>query len=205
MAMGRKKSRVESSEVVSGLAPAFPASPTRPPKYVFYCNNHANGRLYVVNASALYAARKLYDRLTLDQDDVYASPLDKFTMCFGDVDIRCEQLAEVLAHKYTKEEEEWPLPSPYPNEIHLFLHGPTMGKAKLESTTAPGKLVSAAPKAKVDRTGKTSIQDLCAQLNIEPRDARAALRKAKVEKPSGGWLFAADQIEAIIKIIKGKK
>lgn len=48
--------------------------------------------------------------------------------------------------------------------------------------------------------GGVSIQDLCKELNIEPGDARKALRKAKVQKPDCGWFWSTrEEAETVLR------
>ena len=195
--MARKRPITETHS--RGLEPAWPAAPSRNPRFVLYCVNHENGKQYVVNSYACYAAKKIVDYI-LDGDEYEFSPLTHGTIGVREIDIRSDQMQEILDHKYTPEEEAWQLPTPYPENIMRFM----TGKKKLDDTpSAPVK--PAAPRQKIDRTGKTSIQELCDELKVEPRDARAALRKAKIEKPAGGWIFDADQLDKIRAIIKKAK
>lgn len=198
--MARKRQAAERhTPLHQGLEPAWPASPSRNPRFVLYCVNHENDKQYVVNSYACYAAKKIIDYM-VDGRDTERSTLNANTLCFGDIDIRSDQLDEILAHKYTPLEEEWELPTPYPEDINRFLRGRKSIESSSEAPKAP-----VAKKQKVDRTGKITIQQLCEELKIEPRDARAALRKAKMQKPDGGWLFTSDQVDDIKKLIKGTK
>jgi hypothetical protein len=45
------------------------------------------------------------------------------------------------------------------------------------------------------KEGMVTIQQICAELKIEPSDARAALRKGKFEKPGAGWSWKPDDPE----------
>jgi hypothetical protein len=218
MEMGRRKQRVneDKGEVSkrSRLADPFPSSPTKPPRFVLYCNNHENERQYVVNAFSVYAARKLFDAL-VGENEVEPSPLDPDrTMTFGDIDIKSEQMDKILAHQYSKEEEEWELPQPYPGDIDAFLTGRRMSK-RLDGEEGPKRIakegdnpqqVKREAKPKVDRSKFITVQSLAADIGIDPRDARAALRKARVEKPAGGWLGDETWAKGIRDIlVKAKK
>lgn len=196
--MGRRKQRGNKNEdsdiksVGGKLEPAFSSSPTRNPRYILYCTNHESERQYVVNTYALYAIRKIFDAL-VGENEIEPSTLDPDrTMTFGEIDIKSDQMDAILAHVYTKAEEAWELPVPYPDQIDLFLHGQRM-RTDVVDPDAPkperAPRETRAPKApKVDRTGKVTVQQLAEEAKIDPRDARAALRKAKIEKPDGGWL-----------------
>lgn len=209
----RKQGRKQDEEKVgNALEHAWPASPTRPPRFVLYCTNHATDRQYIVNTYSLYAARKLFDAL-VGENDVEPSPLDPDrTMTFGDIDIKSDQMDSILAHVYVPAAIEWELPAPYPSEIESFLTGRRMSKA-VETTAANGIISKSAPverktverKLKVDRTGKITVQQLAEEIGIDPRDARAALRKAGTPKPDGGWLGDESWAKDIRTILQAAK
>lgn len=194
--MGRKVKRTRKgasdaneAAVSTGLEKAWPSSPARPPRFVLYCTNHDSDRRYIVNSYACYAIRKIFDAL-VGENEVEPSPLDERTMTFGDIDIKSDQMQTILDYQYSKAEEEWTLPMPYPEQIHLFLYGQRMARAlpSADSEPAPKKKDPVERKPKMDRTGKITVQSIAEELKMDPRDARAALRKAKVAKPAGGWL-----------------
>lgn len=58
-------------------------------------------------------------------------------------------------------------------------------------------------KPRASKDGLTTLAEICTTLKIDPRDARAALRAAKIDKPDAGWAWAnakaAPDIEAIVK------
>lgn len=58
------------------------------------------------------------------------------------------------------------------------------------------------PKPKVDKTGLTTVQEIAVTLKADPKHCRAALRKAKVEKPAVGWAFPKADVARITKLIK---
>jgi hypothetical protein len=210
MEVGKRKQTRSKDEVkTSGaLEPAWSSSPTRNPRYVLYCTNHENERQYVVNTYSLYAARKIFDAL-VGESEVEPSPLDPDrTMTFGDIDIKSDQMDDILAHVYTPDEEAWALPTPYPGDIEAFLTGRRMSKALAgeERTAAPkAERVKAAPREKIDRTGKITVQQLAEEIGIDPRDARAALRKAGTVKPDGGWMGDEAWAKGIRTILQAAK
>lgn len=211
--MGRRKqgSDKDKGEVKNGvLEEAWPSSPVRNPRYVLYCYNHENERRWIVNSYGLYAIRKIFDALVGD-NEVAPSPLDPDrTVTFGDIDVRSEQLDAILNHQYSKAEEAWELPVPYPNDIEQFLRGRRMGTGVKETDKGDdeykkarrGGKVPKPVKERIDRTGLITVQKICDDIKMEPRDARAALRKAKIEKPSGGWLGDAAWAKEITEILK---
>lgn len=200
----------------TGLEEAWSSSPTRPPRYVLYCVNHDSDRQYVINSFGLYAIRKIFDAL-VGENEVEPSPLDEHTVTFGDIDIKSDQMRAILDHQYSKAEEEWVLSTPYPEQIDLFLHGPRMSR-ELQRPRDDGdkpkreKKEPVERKPKMDRSQFITVQSIAEELKIDPRDARAALRKAKVEKPAGGWLGdetwakgIRDILAKAAKELKGKK
>lgn len=79
---------------------------------------------------------------------------------------------------------------------------------RIESTAPESKKARKAVGQKAIRekyapTGEVAtIAELAEQVGITPSQARSALRKARVEKPQGGWKFAASDHEAILAIIR---
>lgn len=208
--MGRRKQRAKNSESetvkASWLEHAWPSAPTRNPRYVLYCTNHENDRQYIVNSYGRYAIRKIFDALVGD-NEIEPSPLDPDrTMTFGDIDIKSDQMDEILAHVYTPAEEAWELPIPYPGDIQAFLTGGRIGRSlgNEASSDAP-KREKAPPKEKrpaIDRSKFITVQKICEDIKMDPREARAALRKAKIEKPIGGWLGDEKWAASITVILK---
>jgi hypothetical protein len=197
MEMGRKKQRAGkvagSPEITAGLDYPWSSSPRRPPRYVLYCYNHESERQYIVNAYSLYAIRKIFDHLVAD-NEIEPSSLDPdHTMTFGEIDIKSDEMQEILDHQYTELEEAWDLPAPYPNDISNFLHGARMSKELErrddgEPRQPREKKTPVEKKPKLDRSKFITVQSIAEDLKMDPRDARAALRKAKIDKPVGGWL-----------------
>ena len=209
--MARRNKRVNKNtgEAFSRANPhleeAWSSSPVRPPRFVLYCVNHENDRRWVVNSYACYAIRKIFDALVGD-NEIEPSPLDEKTVTFGEIDIKSDQLQAILDYQYTKAEEAWELPVPYPDNISRFLTGARMGR---EFDRAPGepkpervKKEKAPPKERIDRTGMVTVQTLAEEAGIDPRDARAALRKAKIDKPTGGWLGDEAWAKTIRPVLK---
>ena len=208
--MARRKQRVKKGEgeavevARNGLEEPFTSAPRRNARYVLYCNNHDSERQYVVNSYARYAIRKIFDAL-VGENEIDPSPLDPDrTMTFGDIDIRSEQMDEILAHVYTSEEEAWELPAPYPTDIDNFLHGARMSKALDDPTKPKPERAPREPKPvkeRIDRSQFITVQSLAEDIGIDPRDARAALRKAKIEKPSIGWMWENEKDTKEVKKI----
>ena len=203
-----RRSRKVSESVEEGtrstLAPPWSASPSRPPRHVLYCDNEEKARRYIVNAYSLYAIKKIFDALVGD------TKVEQLTRDTCEVDeritIKSDTLEDIMEYEYTSEEEAWELPSPYPQEINLFLHGNRMSQdiVHVERDDRGNVKSSSSKKPSVDRSKFVTIQDICAELKIEPRDGRAILRKAKIEKPEGGWLWQGPKADEIKKLLASK-
>jgi hypothetical protein len=94
--------------IASGLEPPWSSAPARNPRYVLYLDHDESGRRWIVNSYGLYAIKKILDLV----EDMTA-----------DFSVRSEQLAEIRAHKYTKAEAEWQLPSNYVEDARQFATG----------------------------------------------------------------------------------
>lgn len=214
----RSKGSGKTDEAISGpvgtarLEQPWASAPTRNPRYVLYCYNHLNERQYVINSYALYAIRKIFDALVGD-NDIEPSPLDPdHTMCFGEIDIKSDQMQAILDHQYSAAEEAWELPAPYPGQVEGFLQGGRLRRV-FEGDRAPSpqahknekESFRAERKPKIDRSKFITVQSLAEEIGIDPRDARAALRKAKVEKPDGGWLGDEAWAKGIRDILSAAK
>lgn len=216
----------------AALGRAFPSSPMFPPTHAVYCRYPASlpegsdKRLVVMNFCSMYAAKKFVDSMI--QGNTFKWQKARVNLGYkvpdtivteDDLEIRCPQgLEEIMEYEYANDaEREWQLPEQYERQASLIRRLPgtpanlefdgEMSGADIEraagvrGSTKP-KREKKEPKAKVDKTGLISVSDIAEQMKIEPRDARQALRKSKMEKPTGGWLFAPGEVEKIKAIIK---
>lgn len=160
--------------------------------------------------AAAYAARHFCDACLKDLDWDYDDEVNLTTLD-GHIRIWSEQLKEIMEHKMTKEESEWVLPRPYPNYAAMVINGdwqPEKPPAEKKASATKADVVPLEKRrakttgAKPSKDGLVSIGEICAELGIDPRDARAALRKSKIEKPSVGWSWTPAEVDAIKKIIK---
>jgi hypothetical protein len=207
-------------EVMTALKPAFPSSPQRPPEHTVYFTR-GDIRI-VIPFGATYSAKK-FIASALD-DEPEAKWKDEFTLKAGDITIRCEPgLEHIMEYKLTPQERAWQLPSPYTGYADIIrtgkshkippspapsgiqyqkggtLPGDTKTKTKAKSST-PQEKSSREPRQ--SRDGLTSIADICATLKIEPRVARAILRKSNTPKPPHGWAWDAKAAASITALIK---
>lgn len=59
-----------------------------------------------------------------------------------------------------------------------------------------------APQPRASRDGLVPVADIAAELGVEPRVARAALRSLGVSKPAAGWAFPAGEVAAVRERIR---
>lgn len=229
--MSRRQSRSnkgsKSINESTGLEEPFPSCPTRQPKYGIYCSYPAgaeagNSRKFYANFCGLYAAKHFVNEM-LGFGGWEERPFEvklgyKFlTIIWGDneVELRCPQDGawdEILNYEFTAAEAAWQLPDHLKNACARIRSAPPerdeivvdeeTGKIVIPPKKEKPKKEPKPEKVKIDKSGLVSVGDIAEQMDIEARDARGALRKAKMEKPTGGWLFPPDKVEEIKKVIK---
>lgn len=107
-----------------------------------------------------------------------------------------DQMYRVFPQKGPEEDDIAPPPAPEPvwdAATHTLIK-----PAKPARVTKP----KAEPKPKVDKTGLVLVADIAKKHGWDAKHVRAALRKAKVEKPAVGWAFPQSEVERITKTIK---
>ena len=169
----------------------LPASPRRLPVAVLYFDGITR---LVSNWAALYAAkRQLLDAI---DDHSYKQTSPTTIVTDDDVHIRSEQLNDLLEYEFTKEESAWRLPD---RDAALLLRLRNAPRSRADAPT-PAKSPRPAVTPRQPRTprpdGLVSLADICAELHIDAREARAILRKTML-KGEHGWSFPADQVDAI--------
>jgi hypothetical protein len=86
-------------------------------------------------------------------------------------------------------------------------------KTSTKKTSKPAPKPAAAKKAPPkasDREGMVTVVDIAKEYKMIPREARAALRAAKLKKPSIGWAFppnspALNEVRAVLKAATSEK
>lgn len=200
------------------LENAFTGTGKNRAKYVLYIERRGDVRgdyiaVHIFNAK--YAAKKFLDLLfgndelawDIDED---GNESDDAVVSSSGIFVRNRHgadwtLREVWEHEYSILEMGWQMPQPYRNHALAAraaittpveytpdgeVKGPTQGPTKRASVS------------RAARTGMTTIIDIAKEIGIEPRDARAALRKAKIEKPAAGWAWNAAEIDAVTAMVK---
>lgn len=202
----------------------FASAPTRLPRYGFYITRGDTVKLVdgYENFYALYAAKRFLDTLIngretlwIKEDTLYI--IDPENAPANDITVRganTKDIEDAMEYEPTPDETEWVVPEPYASRWQMWAgiikqvpDLPDLPSAP-KSNRSEGSTAKARTKApKVSREGLTSLADVCASLNVEPRDARAILRKASFPKPDAGWAWPNDHadIEKVTALIKGGK
>ncbi|OXE37510.1 MAG: hypothetical protein CGW95_00940 [Phenylobacterium zucineum] len=214
----RKRHATEEAPRSSGrgLEEAFPASPSRPPKYGFYCYNQ-NGAFTYQCFCGIYAAKRFIEVITegtsykwLNCETILAENGVKISTTTNPNpkpgDQTYFEMEEVLEHEYTTEEEAWQVPEPMASQWPRF---PSQGAPRERSNDddAPAQRRTATPRperpARPQRVeGNVSVATIAEQLGIDATKARGALRKASEPKPPQGWEWPPSEVERIKAKIK---
>jgi hypothetical protein len=184
----------------SELPPAFPSSPSRPPRYGIRIKTA--GSVNHIPLCELYAASKIVNciiggrKFQWEGDNEIA--IDGMTIS-GDIEAAIE-------YKPTDRESKWQIPSPY-FEMLSKLNGTSIEAPDPKPMTVD-KIPSDRPKKdrkpkerKTAPEGMVSISDICAELNIAPAVARRTLRGTKEPKPVGGWNWPTAEVDRIKKLL----
>jgi hypothetical protein len=188
------------------LSSPYGSCPGHPAKYVFYLSRHGDDdtQCMVVSFARRYSARRFLDVL-LETDGVVweedGCTLRSETGVVVSTRWWPGRLRECYDHKYSLEELGWIMDPTHVGYARKFRYGPDLPRTLEEDAGAQqsserrAKRTASTPRT--SRDGLVPIADVALALGIEPRDARACLRRLKIEKPSSGWAFTAEQAEDI--------
>lgn len=203
------------------LPEPFPSSPHRPPKITMHFTR-ADKNIATHGFCQPYAARYFFDAIVQkdkfkwrDDDTIIIPSLDNLV-------INCDKLEDVLDHKLGPKEREWELPEPYTSYAQSIRTGERVLISPKRSHRADGEqkspsfafaeagrdqrkrsLRQSQQRARASRDGLTSLADICAELKLDPREARQTLRKSNTPKPDAGWAWPDKEIPGIKKLLKG--
>lgn len=194
------------------LADPFPSPPGRPGKYVLYISRRGDSSQSCSAVSiwaAKYAAKKYLEAL-LDEDGVvFETPnvlrsesgiIVENPYVYKDAS-RGYVLQEVWEHEYSLAEMAWTLPHPYPSQAKLLRRRPAMTLEQYDAAVPVQGPKARSSGVRASRDGMTPIAVLAAEFDLCARDCRAALRKAKVPKPTAGWAWRPDEIDGVRALI----
>lgn len=187
-----------------------PSSPTRPPVINLHIDTD-DDRHYIWNFAAFYAARKAIDFLIADRPTKWLSD-NKLTIQGSNntITIRTsaepDGLSDIMDYEFSRQEIQWTLSADHMRIGHsmflppvrdAYLDKPTDDekptKSKAEKQPKPEK------QPKVERpSGLVDLPTLLKGTDIDPKEARNALRKMKAEKPDHGrWEWDASTAQKI--------
>lgn len=128
-------------------------------------------------------------------------PKGRVMIVEGGLRVRCHEglLHEVMNHEYTRREDLWDLPRPdIDYALRFALHVPV---AYVPPSDGVAQRVRRGIRRAL-RQGMTTVNDLAAEFDITPREARAALRKRGEKKPEHGWAWVdGPELERIRDVI----
>ncbi len=194
--MGRKRSGAEKDQRV--LDEPYPSSPTRPPKWGFFFR--FQGKYCFHNYYSLYAAKKEIEAFIDGQSYKWLGP--RQILCDNGLSIQSEQddgMEKVIEYELTPLEDQWQVPEPMSSNIRRFLSKPIL---RPEGTSSPIPLEAPPPRReprapRPSKDGLVTIAIIAQDISLDPREARAALRALKIEKPDAGWAWPSDEAEKI--------
>lgn len=185
------------------LDPPFPSPPQRPPKYSIYFHQ-GNSLKYVGTFAAKYSAKKFLN-VVVGDNDIRWNNSNQFTST--EVTVKCEgYLEDLMEYELKPAEEQWELPEPFASEARYLNTGRHAPKVAPSPPPHPNEKVSP-PKegtnrrAQVSRDGLIPLATICAEIKVDPREARQILRKS-MDKPTAGWAFSPDEAKKIKGLLK---
>lgn len=190
------------------LTPPFPSAPSRPPKYSF--GFHRGDKLVRLEAFGAAYSALAYIQAVIGDNEIRWRGDDAFHVEDLGITVKGNGLEEVMEYTPTKAEADFVLPEPYASDAASIASGETRRKL------APPKKVSeeehnessrkgtkrTPPRAPVP-DGFISLAAICADIGMEPRDARAILRK-KATKSEHGWAWPTAEAKKIKSMLSGK-
>ena len=156
------------------------------------------------NSAALFVKAVIgKDKIKWKKDDRGAY----ITMKDDNLVVRCEELEDILEFETSSERK---LPEEQRRQIEQFLTGHWRRLAEDTSPVSPTGSGAKTPKKGLQGSkqsppdGMVTLADICERLKIEPRKARAFLRKRN-EAHDGRWSWGGRDVQAIEKLLKGMK
>lgn len=236
-----RKSHAAGEEKVKpsrGIEPAYGGKPGSNP-YVVYADLQKDGdptpRILILNFAAKYAAAYFINKLihgnTWEECEPIGSREGIRTASGVRITMFNKDIWPLLEYKPTDAEAAWE-DEGVDKSVLRFKYGRHEEVKRRddneqdeagsdgdsgEGKTKPKRQKSSSPrepKAKVDKSGHVSANDIAKELKLEGREIRGILRGSKLEKPAHGWSWPKDSkelkeirklIEAGVKELKKKK
>lgn len=231
MARTRKSHESGKEDVKSSRAKLEPAyAANGHDRYVVYADLQREGdpyaRVLVLKFAAKYAARRFIDGLIHNDEWEWVDPIGsrKCIRTTGGVRISMfgDDLTMLLDYKLSEDERSWDDENMKQNTLRFKYgkheaakddkderddgEGETLSDGGTAKTKSRRKEPRAAkePKAKVDKSGFVSANDIGKQLNLEGREIRVILRASDLKKPDIGWMWpkGSPELKEAEKVIK---
>jgi hypothetical protein len=191
---------------MSKLPEPFPSAPKRSATHELKFEKKG-GIVAVHLFGAAYAAKHFLEAV-MKKDKFKWLKRDRIELSELALEIVSPELEDLIEHKFTPQERDWELPDPFPmHALHLRGEKPAPKKAPAEDDRSD-KAVPERPKGKRPPPvrkelpkGMIALSTICEELKVEPREARAFLRKEH-DKPEAGWAWnkkGAADIKADLK------
>jgi len=188
------------------IASPYASAPRHPARYVLYLTRvgDASTSCMVKAFAAPYVARKFLDALLADDGYVWQDETTIRSETGVVVSTRWfpDALRACVEHRYTAAETAWTLDSTSASHARLFRHGPDVREAAAGGVEDVVRTPRPAPQPRAPRDGLVTVADIAAELGVEPRVARQALRGLGVEKPAAGWAWPASEAAAVAARVK---
>jgi hypothetical protein len=185
-----------------------PASPTRPPTHSIRFDNGPD-RLLVVSYCATWAAKKAVDTVIGEEEFKWIN--NRVIEVENGVRIKSDQLEEIMEYEMPARYEEWDFPPHETNKLRQIAMSSTdIEKAREErrpknpatGEPLPPRIKKERGATREMRKGLVTVQQICEELGIDPREARGFFRKRKLEKPAVGWAFDEGRANEIRKMLE---
>ena len=202
------------------LANHAPSSPSRPPmEHLYFTTRDADGETVDFRThgfGALYAVHAWLEEIMDPHPDIKENWINDTTVRLEHksgytLTIKGSDPQSAIEYEPTKEEAQWTIPYPDSTTVEKLTTfwqtikpSSHMTTSSSEESSKPEKPKPAAPKRhkkqKPAPDGQITVAMICEELGLAPNKGRNLLRKAKIEKPAGGWTFKKD--DPILKTIR---
>lgn len=194
------------------LRDPYPSSPSHPPAYNLYMSRRGDEdtQCAVVGFREIYAGRRFMDELL--RDDGWVWETESRVRSESGIVVRCsvgrgdEEAARVMHaimdHELTPAEMGFEFTGSWARVASNFRNRREPTEAAERHDRPRREKKSRGPTAP-HPPGALHVKELAMQMGVEPREARAALRKI-MSKPAYGWYFAPSEVDDVKARIKEK-
>lgn len=216
--MGRRRKESDTGEGVAEGRDIIPQDymPSSPKKNPTHGIKVWNGNRFSSFAwTKAFPAKKAVDFLIGEDEFKW---LDNRTIITdGGIKIKSDELEDIMEYEFSKREQEWDFPD---DQDGFTLKAMRKSDDELIAERKEKNIRTAyvgderpklrAPKSerkpRASRDGLVTIQVICEELGIDPRDARRVLRGSKTfQKGDAGWAWPEGQADEVRKFLGKQK